>query len=161
MPSIFWIILLIVIGVILLLAELLLLPGITIAAIASFCCLVGASAWVFSEFGIGLGFLTLGIITLLVIIVLAIFLRPKTWSKMALNTEIKESISTPIDKLVPRDSTGLALTRLAPMGKVIIESQTYEAKTMGAYIDEGTQIKVIGYDNQNVIVEAATVSTAK
>lgn len=161
MPALFWIILLIVIGVVLLLAELLLLPGITIAAIASFCCLVGASAWVFSEFGVGLGFLTLGIITLLVIIILAIFLRPKTWNKMALKTEIKESINAPIDKLVPSDSTGRALTRLAPMGKVLIEGQTYEAKTMGAYIDEGTQIKVIGYDNQNVIVETTIVSATK
>lgn len=141
-------------GVILLIAELVLLPGITIAGIASFCCLVGASAWVFAEFGISYGFVALGGVTALVVIILAIFLRPKTWSKMALHTEITKTIDTPIEELVPNSSTGSALTRLAPMGKVLIEGKTYEAKTMGAYIDQGTKIRVIGYDNQNVIVEA-------
>ncbi len=154
MSPMIWIIMLIVLGLILFFAELVILPGITVAAVGAFCCLVAAVAWSFAEYGLGTGFTTLAAVMLLIVVMLIIFLRPRTWNSVALKTEISESIDIPIEELVTIDSCGKSLTRLAPMGKVLIEGRTYEAKTMGEYLDEGSIIKVIGYDNQNIIVES-------
>ena len=56
-----WITLLIILGLLLFLAELVLLPGITIAAVGAFCCLVGAAAWAYVDGGLVVGFTVLGI----------------------------------------------------------------------------------------------------
>lgn len=149
----FWIILLIVLGTVLYFAELVLLPGITIAAIGSFCCLVTASALAFTWGGLAEGFIVLGVILVLLAIITAIFLRPRTWKHAALHTNITETIDTAIDTQFTIGEQGRALTRLAPMGKVVMNGHTVEAKTMGQYVDEGTEVEVIGFDNQNVIVK--------
>lgn len=155
----FWIILLNILGMTLFLAELVLLPGITIAAILSFCSLVASVALAFSSYGIGVGFIVLGIVVVEIIILLAIFLRPKTWKNVALNSELPESIDSPIENLVKLNSTAKAITRLAPMGKVVINGKFFEAKTIGHYIDEGSDVRVIGYDNQSIVVELLDKTT--
>lgn len=154
MSPIFWIVLLIILGLILFFAELVLLPGITVAAVGAFCALVAATAWTFAEFGITTGFIVLGVIVALVLIMLALFLRPKTWKNVALHTEIKETIDRPISELCKIGDSARALTRLAPMGKVVVGGKVYEAKTMGEYVDEGTEVDIIGFDNQNVIIKS-------
>lgn len=149
----YWILLLIILGLLLYFAELVLLPGITVAAVGSFCCLVTAASLAFVWGSTLQGFLVLGAIVLLVVIMTVIFLRPKTWKKAALHTNITQSISDSIDSKLVMGQQGRALTRLAPMGKVVIEGLTVEAKTTGGYLDEGSAVKIIGFDNDNIIVE--------
>lgn len=149
-----WIILLIVIGLILYFAELVLLPGITLAAIGAFACFTGAVTMSFVWFDVATGFIVLGIVVVLLIITTVIFLRPKTWKKAALHTNISETIAEPISGLVPLNTAAQTLTRLAPMGKVIIEGKTYEAKSLDSYIDEHRAVIVIDYDNQTLVVRS-------
>ncbi|MEG1606989.1 MAG: serine protease [Mucinivorans sp.] len=148
-----WIILLIVLGVVLFFAELVLLPGITIAAAGAFCCLVVAAAWTFVSYGVFTGFVVLAIILVILGVMMALFLRRRTWHNMSLHTEIKESIARPIEELVAVGALGIAHTRLAPMGNVLIEGKVYEAKTFGEFLDAKSHIEVIGYDNQALIVK--------
>ncbi|MEG2319811.1 MAG: serine protease, partial [Mucinivorans sp.] len=81
-----WIILLIVLGVVLFFAELVLLPGITIAAAGAFCCLVVAAAWTFVSYGLFTGFVVLAIILVILGVMMALFLRRRTWHNMSLHT---------------------------------------------------------------------------
>jgi len=48
---------------------------------------------------------------------------------------------------------GIALSRLAPMGKVKVKGQTVEAKSEDEFIDEGTPISVKEVFKTNVLVE--------
>lgn len=148
-----WIILLIIIGLILYFAELVLLPGITIAAIGSFACLTGAITLAFMNLSLTTGFIILSIVVVLLIIMTILFLRPKTWNKAALHTEIRNSIAQPISTLVPLGTQAVTLTRLAPMGKVIINGETFEAKSLDSFIDQQTPVIVTNYDNQTIIVQ--------
>lgn len=145
-----WIILLLILGILLFIAELVLLPGLTVAAVGSFCSLVGAVAMAFN-IGESEGWIVLGIVLVIITILTAIFLRSKTWRGVALKTNITESLDN-MPKAQIGDK-GKALTRLAPMGKVVIEGEVIEAKTMGEYIDEGSLIEVIGVENMNLIVK--------
>lgn len=150
-----WIILLIALGLLLYFAELVLLPGITIAAIGAFCCLVAATSWAFAGYGVATGIIVLVIVLVLLGIITALFLRPKTWKKVSLHTEIKESIDTAINLQVAIGAHGQAITRLAPMGKVMVDGKVFEAKTMGSYVDEHSKIEVLGYDNSALIVKTS------
>ena len=87
-----WITLLILLGLLLFIAELVLLPGLTLAALGSFCCLVGAVTWAFVEGGTAAGFITLGIVVVLLLILTALFLRPRTWNRFTLKTNIESRV---------------------------------------------------------------------
>lgn len=153
MSPLFWITLLLILGILLFLAELVLLPGITIAAIGSLAALSAAVAWSFAAYGISCGFMTLGIVGIIIIIMLIFFFRRSTWRKVSLATELPDTIERPISELCKIGASGISISRLAPMGKVIIDGRVFEAKTMGGFVDEGAKIKVIGFENQNIIVE--------
>lgn len=149
-----WIILLIVLGLVLYFAELVLLPGITLAAIGAFGCFTSAVTLGFMWFDLFTGFIILGICIILICVTTVIFLRPRTWKNAALHTNITETIGAHTNTLVPLDTKALTLTRLAPMGKVIIEGKTYEAKSLDSYIDQRSEVVVIDYDNQTLVVRA-------
>ncbi len=153
MSPLFWITLLLILGILLFLAELVLLPGITIAAIGSLAALCAAVAWSFAEYGISCGFMTLGIVCVIIIIMLIFFFRRNTWRKVSLATELPDSIERPIGELCKIGASGRTISRLAPMGKVIVDGRVFEAKTMGSFVNEGASVKVIGFENQNIIVE--------
>ena len=151
-----WISLLILLGLILFVVELVLLPGITIAAIGAFASLVGAVAWAFVEGGATMGFIVLGIVAFLLIVLTILCLRPRTWNHFALKTNIESQVQPEkIERQVEVGAQGITLTRLAPMGKVQIEGQIYEAKSLDSYIDPRQKVVVIGYDNANIIVRIA------
>lgn len=148
-----WITLLILLGLLLFVAELVLLPGITLAAVGSFCCLVAAVTWAFVGGSVAMGFIVLGIVVVFLGILMAIFLRPKTWNRVALKTNIESQVQAEdIQRQVEVGVQGSTLTRLAPMGKVQIGDRIFEAKSLDSYIDPRRQVVVIGYENSNIIV---------
>lgn len=152
-----WITLLILLGLLLFVAELVLLPGITLAALGSFCCLVGAVTWAFVDGGLPAGFIVMGIVVGLLLILTILFLRPKTWNRATLKTNIESQVQPErIEKQVEVGAQGCTLTRLAPMGKVQIGDRIFEAKSLDSYIDPRRQVVVIGYDNANIIVRLMT-----
>lgn len=148
-----WITLLILLGLLLFVAELVLLPGITLAAVGSFCCLVAAVTWAFVGGSVAMGFIVLGIVVVFLGILMAIFLRPRTWNRVALKTNIESQVQTEeIQNQVEVGVQGSTLTRLAPMGKVQVGDRIFEAKSLDSYIDPRRQVVVIGYENSNIIV---------
>ncbi|MDE5945153.1 MAG: NfeD family protein [Rikenella sp.] len=156
---ILWISLLILLGLLLFVVELV-LPGITLAAIGAFCCLVGASAWAFVDGGLGTGFAVVGIIVGFLILLTALFLRPRTWNRVALKTNIESQVQpVAIEKQIEVGVQGLTQTRLAPMGKVQIEGRIFDAKSLDSYVDPRQPVRVIGYDNAMLVVQPMSDET--
>ncbi len=150
-----WIIIaLVIVGVALLVAELLLLPGITVAGVGAIIAFVAAVVLSYTWFGPLAGVLCLmGIIGLATVAVI-LSLRSGTWSKLTLEGAMEgTSTSKPQQFGIKIGDEGYALTRLAPMGKVTIGDKTIEAKSLDSYIDAKSRVEVIGYDNTSVIVK--------
>ena len=144
---------LIIIGLILIVAELVLLPGISVAGICALLALAGASYLAFSSYGTTVGIITLIIIIALAIVVTILSLRANTWKRLSLKSTIDgSSIPTPQENNIKIGDKGIALTRLAPMGKVMIKGKTIEAKTIDSFIDQKKEVEVIGFENFNVVV---------
>lgn len=144
-----WIILLIILGILLFAAELVILPGITLAAVGSFCSLVAAVALGFTQ-DETTGWIVLAIVLVIITIMTTIFLKASTWKNIALHAKVPETLAKPVAQT---GQIGHTITRLAPMGKVMVEGTVIEAKTMGEYIDENCSVEVIGHDNMNIIVK--------
>lgn len=149
-----WLIIsLIVIGVLLIVAELVLLPGLSVAGIGALAAFGGAIYLGFTNYGTTGGVIVICSIAATSIAATVISLKARTWQKLSLNQNI-DSTSQPLPETeVSVGDTGVAVTRLAPMGNVIINGKTYEAKSLGdRYIDQRSEVEVVGFENFNVVV---------
>ena len=98
------------------------------------------------------GFITLAIIIVLSLVATILSLRAKTWQRFALKDKIEsQSMPTPTADVQEGDC-GIAISRLSPMGKVLINGKEYEAKSVDSYIDQRQEVTVVGFENFTVIV---------
>ena len=148
------IILLILLGIFLFGVEIFLLPGITVAGIGAFISCGISAYYAFVNYGNTVGFITLGVILILSVATVVIGLRDKTWRRFTLKNNIdSQSHTDPASDQIHVGDRGITITRLAPIGKVRINGRDYEAKSTDAYIDQHSEIEVIGFDNFAVIVQ--------
>ena len=149
-----WLIaLLIVVGALMLVVELVLLPGVTVAAIGSLIFYGGAAWLAYDKHGIEGLLIVVAIVIVLTVLVTWFSLRAKTWQKLALGDKIESKSQESPEQKVKVGDRGTALGRLAPMGTVMIDGHSYEAKTTGAFVDQHTEVEVIGFENFNIIVK--------
>ena len=135
------IITLILVGIVLMIAEILLVPGIGVAGILGLLSMGGSCWYAFYEFGN----LTGGIVTSVTAVVLVAFavivLRAKTWQRMTLNTKIESKLNNMTFELRVADK-GRTITRLAPMGSVRFGNEIVEVKALEGMIDPDTDVEV-------------------
>lgn len=147
-----YIILLLIFGVLFLIAELVLLPGVSIGALLSIVC-YGSAIYLGFDHSTSVGIVIL-VVAILSAIAASIFsLRAKTWQRFALKKEIQSQSMPSPDKELTAGDRGVTVSRLSPMGKVEIAGRMYEAKSVDAYIDPKQAVEVVGFENFSVIVK--------
>ncbi len=147
------IVVLILLALLFLLAELVLLPGVTIAGIIALVCGGSAIYLSFVDFGTQVGWIVVAAEVVLSCLTIVLSLRSKTWQRFALRQQVTSAASEPIESRVAIGKRGKTLSRLSPMGKVEIEGQIYEAKLLSGYADPHCEVEVVGYENSNVVVK--------
>ena len=151
--TIFAIILLILLGLVLLLIEFAVIPGVTIAGIGGFL-LLGASVYIaFKEFGTGVGFITLTVVLILAPAMIYYFFKSRAGKKMILDKNIDGKIDLINNEKIEVGDVGISIGRLAPMGKVKVNGEVVEAQSTGSFIDQKTEIKVLKIVSNKIIVE--------
>ena len=151
-------------GIMLILLEILVIPGFGVAGISG----IGLIFYAFFKMLIGtypssedyqfayLG-LSVGIITSFIIAVIIYKTFPKTelYKRLIPFTPQKSeegfTISRGYEKLI--GETGITTTDLRPSGKVEIQGKTYQAFSHGSYIDKDEEILVDGIDENQLMVK--------
>lgn len=146
------IVFLVLLGVFFLVAELIFLPGVTLGVILSVAS-YGAAAYLgFERFGVVGGAVVIAVIVLLSLVATIISLRAKTWQRFALKDKVEgQSMETPSQNVKVGDR-GVAISRLSPMGKISIDGKEYEARSVSAYVDQRSEVEVVGFENFTVLV---------
>jgi len=143
----------IIIGLIVLALEILVIPGVGIAGVIGFI-LIAIGIWqAYSGYGMLAGHLVLAGTIVLTVITLVLSLRGKTWRKLALSTAIDSKVNVIDHELIKTGDTGKTVSRLAPMGKALINGEFYEVSTNGDFIDQQTEIVVEKIEYNKVIVK--------
>ena len=148
------IITLIIAGLLLLAAELVLIPGFGVAGILGIASLVG-SCWVaFTQVSTTAGIITLIANILLAIISTIMVLRSKTWKKLSLGTNIYAKVdTTPVEKGISIGDKGTTITRLAPGGKVMLGTNMLEAFSRDTIIEPGIDVEVCEVQGNKIYVK--------
>ena len=149
----FYIVLLILFGVLFLVAELLVITGSVVGTALALVCYGSAIYLAFAQYGTTIGIAVIVAVILLSLISTIISLRAKTWRKLSLQQELDAaSMPLPESKLKIGDR-GVALSRLAPAGKVEIGGELFEARSVDVYIDQRSDVEVVGFENFTVMVK--------
>ncbi len=152
------IIFLIILGILLFLLEFLVVPGITVAGIGGAISIVAAVVLAFYYHGPKTGVVVLVGTTVIIIITIVFMLKAGTWKKIMLN----RSIDSKVDMVhkdegkVEDGDMGKTVTRLNPMGRVVVNGEYYEAKSMDRLIDQGEDIVVVKVETNKLIVKLKT-----
>ncbi len=146
-----FVVILIILGVLLLLAEILLVPGVGVAGIFGLLSLIGSCVYSFYVFGSGVGTVIIAINVVLVVGLTIYVLREKTWKRFSLTTKIDNSVASETEPLAIGD-VGRTTTRLAPMGSARFESGLYEVKALEGMMDAGTEVEVVLIEDNKIIV---------
>lgn len=146
------IIFLMLIAIVLVLLEIFMLPGITVAGIGGFLFAAGGLFYAYS-ISLWTGNLTLFLSLVTFGASFAWLLRSKSFSKVALKTDIDSKLVSTRDLNIKPGDEGITISRLAPIGKARINGIVVEAKAMDELIDENTSVEVIRIDGYNVIVQ--------
>jgi len=147
------IIALVIIGILLLLVEFLIVPGVTVAGVAGTLLIIGGvfCGYYFHEAPLS-HYILLATIGVILLVFIAAF-KTKTWSKMGLETSIDGHIESINEEKFKTGDQGKAISRLAPIGKVMIHDTIMEARSMGGYIDANTEIVIIRTEKNKLFVK--------
>lgn len=140
--DIFIIVSLLIAGIVLLLLEVFLFPGISLAGIGAAACLIYANIHAFHELGTWPGIITLAASVICSVLVFTWFMRSKSLDRLALKKDIDSTVKQPEAYTVKPGDTGIALTRLAQIGNAQFGDYIIEVKTTGEFIDAKTPIVV-------------------
>ena len=159
--NIFFIVLLVALGVLFLVAELVLLPGVSVGALLSIVCYGGAIYLAFDCYGTTAGVVVCCCAAFSALGATFFSLRSRTWQRFSLHQELDASPAPlPGNELRPGDR-GTTLSRLSPMGKVEIGGRIYEAKSQGLYVDPRVEVEVVGFENASVVVRTVDNQQSK
>jgi membrane-bound serine protease (ClpP class) len=163
-----WEILMFIAGVLLIVAEIFIIPGFGVAGISGIIFVItGLILSLLNNFNFnfeGVGAPEFGRAALTVLLglgsgfVLMLWLSSRIghkglFSEVALNTDLESSVSVPVFTGMT-GKEGRAATVLRPSGKVWIEGELYDGISDSGFIEKGTPVKVVRYESAQVYVQA-------
>lgn len=145
------IVFLISLAIILVLVEIFLLPGITLAGIGGTLFALGGVIYAYT-ISAAAGHITLVGSVVLFAAVFFWMLRHNSFRKVALHAEVDSKLTSSRDLGIKAGDEGITLSRLAPIGKANINGIVVEAKSREGFIDEETPVVVVKVEGYNVTV---------
>ena len=142
---------LVILGLLLLFAEILIIPGVGVAGILGLLSMAGSCLYAFMEMGKTAGVIVTAINVVLIILLTVWVLRAKTWKRLALETNIDAKAVVPEVDVIP-GSKGISVTRLAPMGTARFGDLRLEVTAREGIIDPGVEVEVVEVDGIKVYV---------
>lgn len=152
------IIFLIILGIVLLLIEVTILPGITVAGVGSFLVLVYSVYLAFTGYGSLAGFLTLAFVLIAAPLLVYKLFKSKAGKSMVLNAVLTGHTNEIDPEKVKVGDIGITIGRLAPMGKIKVNDEVVEVRSTGTFVNPGEQVRIIHIEKSLITVEPLNIS---
>ncbi|WP_242921387.1 NfeD family protein [Pontibacter liquoris] len=142
------------IGLLLLVVELVFVPGTTI---------VGVLGFVLAAIGVWIGYSTLGTNTGHVVLAVSVLagglafyysFRSDSWSRFALKEQNRSRVNEEYAHTLAVGEVGKAVSALRPQGTALFGDEHHEVQTQGEYLASNTAIRIIKLNQNKIIVEA-------
>ena len=105
----------------------------------------------FTLFGSTVGTIILLCSIALCVLMLAWFMKTKTWKRFSLNEESNSKVNQ-LEPAVKVGTKGVTISRLAPTGKALIDGETMEVHAVNKFIDPDHPIEVVAIEGYRIDV---------
>lgn len=146
-----FIVTLILVGLVLIFAEILLIPGVGIAGVLGLLSMGGSCFYAFHELGTTAGAIVTGVNAVLIAALTIWVLRAKTWKRMSLETNIDSKAVEGVS--LSLGDKGKTVTRLAPMGSARFGNYIVEVKALEGMLDPETPVEVVLIEDNRIYVK--------
>jgi membrane-bound ClpP family serine protease len=148
------IIFLLLLGNILILAELLIIPGTIFTGLLGLGSIVGGCYLAYTNISVTASIVIFVINIVVLVIATILLLRAKTWRKLSLDTKIESSVDAKAEERgLNAGDSGKTTTRLAPMGKADFGSCSLEVTSIDGIIDPGTDVVIAKIEDHKIFVK--------
>ena len=144
---------LIVLGIILIVVELIFIPGTTVVGIIGGVLFVLGQIMAFSYFENSTALGILFISSVFGIGAIVASFKSGMWKRFSLNKVIDSKVNEGYTSALQIGLRGKTLSALRPMGKAEFKDKTYEVGTFGDYIETDKSIEIIDIKGNKIIVE--------
>ena len=144
---------LLLLGILLLLLEILFVPGTTIVGVGGMILLAIGIYLAYDFIGTTAGHLSLASSVAVIFLALIVLLKGQTWKRMALETNVEGKGVEQLEKLVFVGDRGKTISRLNPVGKALFDEKILEVSTTGEFVDEDVNIEVVKLDQNRIKVK--------
>jgi membrane-bound ClpP family serine protease len=141
------------IGIALVLVEIFLIPGLTITALTGAAFAIAGIYYAFRNYGVLGGSITFVSTVTIIGIAFVYLVKSKALDRISLKTDIGSTVASGDSLEIAVGDEGISISRLNPMGKVRVNNITMEAKTLGEFVDENTEIVVLKVSPTQLIVK--------
>ncbi len=148
----FSIIALLLLGIILVILEILVVPGMIVGIIGGGILILG-NYLSYKYYGATVAVYTLLGTIVVTIVSLILSLKSKTWERMSLKSASDSKVNIIEENSIKEGDEGITISRLAPMGKVLINERYFEAESRNQIIDANMPVVVIKILDSKIIVK--------
>ena len=144
---------LLIIGLILLLAEILFIPGTTIVGAFGLFVSFGGIVYTFMSYDVQIAWWITGIAAVLNIAVIIYGFNAGVWNRFSLKSSIKGGAFDGRTDGFYVGMKGKTSSDLKPFGKGVFEDQIVEIKSEGEFISVASDVTIIKIENNKIIVK--------
>ncbi|MBO4381620.1 MAG: NfeD family protein [Bacteroidales bacterium] len=132
--------------------DFLVIPG-GVVAIFGVLCMIGGVVASFVQYGATAGVICLFVTAAVTIASFVLMMRTKTWRRLQLKTEIDGKMNDVDPEKVQVGMTGVAISRLAPMGTGQFGSEIVEVSSIQDFIEVDTEIEIVKIEGGKITVK--------
>jgi membrane-bound ClpP family serine protease len=140
-------------GLLLVIVEVIFIPGTTVVGIAGFISMIVGIILSFKYFDAETGWLTMGGATAVTGVLMYIALKTNIWRRFAINSSIDSKVNEVEAIKFAVGMEGKAVSALRPIGKGEFGGNVAEVRTQGEYVEAGSRIRIIRVSVNQIIVE--------
>jgi membrane-bound ClpP family serine protease len=144
---------LLIIGLVLLIVEVVFIPGTTIVGILGVIFSITGVVISYRHFGNTTGFYVLLSTLLATGGALYYSFKSGTWDRFSLKDTSKGKVNEGLTATLSVGELGVAVSTLRPSGKAEFKNELFEVRSQGGYIEARTKVRIIEINQQQVIVE--------
>ncbi|MFN3997908.1 NfeD family protein [Algoriphagus sp.] len=144
---------LLIIGLILLLIELLFIPGTTFVGIFGMIVSLAGVVYAFSAFDSETAYWIVGISAILNLVAVWYGFSSGIWKRFSLKTSMQGGAFDGRTSALTIGMVGTAVSDIKPIGKAAFGDVSYEVKSEGGFIEVGKTVSIIKIENNKILVK--------
>ena len=144
---------LLILGILLLLLEIIFVPGTTIVGIGGVILLAIGIYLAYTSISFMAGHVSLASSIAIVFLSLVVLLKGQTWKRVALDDKLEGKGVEALDSTLAVGTKGKTISRLNPVGKAVFNDTIVEVSTNGDFLNEEVSVEIIKIEGNKIRVK--------